>query len=83
MILNLEDQSAKMASTREWITFFQDARIPRSAAAQYAMTFTENRISMDMLMDLNKVRAYYAYMCMDRLFILELNFMIPDPILIP
>ena len=50
--------SAKMASTREWITFFQEARIPRSAAAQYAMTFTENRISMDMLMDLNKVRAY-------------------------
>lgn len=43
-----------MASTREWITFFQEARIPRSAAAQYAMTFTENRISMDMLMDLNK-----------------------------
>ena len=66
MILNLEDQSAKMASTREWITFFQDARIPRSAAAQYAMTFTENRISMDMLMDLNKVRAYYVYICIVR-----------------
>ena len=82
MILNLEDQSAKMASTREWITFFQDARIPRSAAAQYAMTFTENRISMDMLMDLNKVRAWLT--TGKRLTdILELNFMIPDPIFIP
>ena len=44
-----------MVSTREWTNFFQEAQIPRSAAAQYAMTFAENRITMDMLMDLNKV----------------------------
>ena len=42
-------------TTREWISFFQEARIPRTAAAQYAMTFVENRITMDMLLDLNKV----------------------------
>lgn len=41
-------------TTREWISFFQEARIPRTAAAQYAMTFVENRITMDMLLDLNK-----------------------------
>ena len=42
-------------TAKEWICFFQEARIPRTAAAQYAMTFVENRISMDMLLDLNKV----------------------------
>lgn len=43
-----------MASTSDWIRFFANAGIPRSAAAQYAVTFTENRISMGMLLDLNK-----------------------------
>ena len=51
----------EMISTREWISFFQEARIPRSAAAQYAMTFTENRITMDMLMDLNKASCLVLY----------------------
>ena len=41
-------------TAEEWMCFFQEARIPRTAAAQYAMTFIENRISMDMLLDLNK-----------------------------
>lgn len=45
-------------TTREWICFFQEARIPRTAAAQYAMTFVENRITMDMLLDLNKASNY-------------------------
>ena len=41
-------------TAEEWICFFQEARIPRTAAAQYAMTFIKNRISMDSLLDLNK-----------------------------
>ena len=46
-------------TTREWISFFQEARIPRTAAAQYAMTFVENRITMDMLLDLNKASIFF------------------------
>ena len=54
--LNIKILKYKMeVTTREWISFFQEARIPRTAAAQYAMTFVENRITMDMLLDLNKV----------------------------
>ena len=48
-------------TTREWISFFQEARIPRTAAAQYAMTFVENRITMDMLLDLNKASIFFRY----------------------
>lgn len=37
-----------------WIKFFDAAGVPKAAAASYAHTFVENRIQMDMLMDLNK-----------------------------
>ena len=37
-----------------WITFFTECDIPVSEATNYAITFTDNRIQKDMLMDLNK-----------------------------
>uniref|UniRef100_A0A1S4GWA7 SAM domain-containing protein n=1 Tax=Anopheles gambiae TaxID=7165 RepID=A0A1S4GWA7_ANOGA len=37
-----------------WVKFFTNADIPSPAAATYAHVFVENRIQMDMLMDLNK-----------------------------
>ncbi|ETN67350.1 hypothetical protein AND_000845 [Anopheles darlingi] len=37
-----------------WVKFFTNADIPSQAAATYAHVFVENRIQMDMLMDLNK-----------------------------
>uniref|UniRef100_A0A182M129 SAM domain-containing protein n=1 Tax=Anopheles culicifacies TaxID=139723 RepID=A0A182M129_9DIPT len=37
-----------------WVKFFTNANIPSPAAATYAHVFVENRIQLDMLMDLNK-----------------------------
>jgi len=41
-------------STREWSKFFMDAGIPKTDAAQYAAVFNSNRMTFEMLMDLNK-----------------------------
>lgn len=48
----------KMASvtqaTSEWIQFFKEAGIPPGPAVNYAITFVDNRIQKNMLMDLTK-----------------------------
>ena len=45
-----------MASSSVWKEFFTSAGIPPHAADKYARTFADNRIAMDMIMELNKVR---------------------------
>ncbi|XP_072346098.1 uncharacterized protein C19orf47 homolog isoform X5 [Scyliorhinus torazame] len=41
-------------STSEWIQFFKDAGIPAGPAVNYAVSFVDNRIQKNMLMDLTK-----------------------------
>ncbi|KAM8769063.1 uncharacterized protein C19orf47 homolog isoform 3-T3 [Acanthopagrus schlegelii] len=43
-----------IAATSEWIQFFKDAGIPAGLAVTYAVSFVDNRISKNMLMDLSK-----------------------------
>ena len=45
---------AVSSSTSYWIQFFQDAGIPASESANYAVTFCDHRIQEDMLPDLTK-----------------------------
>ncbi|XP_044059993.1 uncharacterized protein C19orf47 homolog isoform X2 [Siniperca chuatsi] len=41
-------------ATSEWIQFFKDAGIPAGLAVNYAVSFVDNRIHKNMLMDLSK-----------------------------
>ncbi|XP_070827375.1 uncharacterized protein C19orf47 homolog isoform X2 [Chaetodon trifascialis] len=41
-------------ATSEWIQFFKDAGIPAGLAVTYAVSFVDNRIHKNMLMDLSK-----------------------------
>uniref|UniRef100_A0A1A7Y7N4 Chromosome 19 open reading frame 47 n=1 Tax=Iconisemion striatum TaxID=60296 RepID=A0A1A7Y7N4_9TELE len=41
-------------ATSEWIQFFKDAGIPAGLAVNYAVSFVDNRIQKNMLMDLSK-----------------------------
>ncbi|XP_069765252.1 uncharacterized protein C19orf47 homolog isoform X4 [Narcine bancroftii] len=44
----------KGEATSEWIQFFKDAGIPAGPAVNYAVSFVDNRIQKNMLMDLTK-----------------------------
>lgn len=45
---------SSISQTSKWIKFFTEAGIPAGDAANYAILFTDNRIKLDMLMDLNR-----------------------------
>nr|XP_046150825.1 uncharacterized protein C19orf47 homolog isoform X5 [Oncorhynchus gorbuscha] len=49
MALNLNFEA-----TSEWIQFFKDAGIPAGLAVNYAVSFVDNRVQKNMLMDLSK-----------------------------
>ncbi|XP_019944191.1 uncharacterized protein C19orf47 homolog isoform X3 [Paralichthys olivaceus] len=46
--------SLSTTATSEWIQFFKDAGIPAGLAVTYAVSFVDNRIQKNMLMDLSK-----------------------------
>uniref|UniRef100_A0A8C6SFH0 Chromosome 19 open reading frame 47 n=1 Tax=Neogobius melanostomus TaxID=47308 RepID=A0A8C6SFH0_9GOBI len=50
----LTDLLEHFLATSEWIQFFKDAGIPASLAVNYAVSFVDNRIQKNMLMDLSK-----------------------------
>ncbi|XP_020784267.2 uncharacterized protein C19orf47 homolog isoform X1 [Boleophthalmus pectinirostris] len=45
---------SESTATSEWIQFFKDAGIPAGLAVTYAVSFVDNRIQKNMLMDLSK-----------------------------
>ena len=58
--------------TSQWIGFFVGAGIPKDISAGYAVNFVENRIGMDMLMDLNKVSPSLKFdRCKNSLFLVQ------------
>lgn len=44
--------------TPQWLAFFTKAGLPPNVAANYALIFSDNRIQLDMLMDLSKEYLY-------------------------
>ncbi|GFT37531.1 uncharacterized protein C19orf47 [Nephila pilipes] len=49
---------AKTMDTSQWIQFFRKAGLPPNVAANYALIFFDNRIQVDMLLDLSKEYLY-------------------------
>ena len=45
---------SSISDTSAWLKFFTEAGIPAGEATNYAITFTDNRIKTDMLLDLNR-----------------------------
>jgi len=45
---------SEITDTSSWMKFFTDAGVPPGEATSYAVTFSNNRIKQDMLLDLNK-----------------------------
>ncbi|KAK7076929.1 hypothetical protein SK128_018043 [Halocaridina rubra] len=45
---------SSISETSVWLKFFTEAGIPPSDATNYAISFTDNRIKQEMLLDLNK-----------------------------
>ncbi|XP_054707364.1 uncharacterized protein C19orf47-like [Uloborus diversus] len=49
---------SQVFDTSQWITFFTRAGLPPNVAANYALIFSDNRIQLNMLMDLSKEYLY-------------------------
>ncbi|XP_015906019.1 uncharacterized protein C19orf47 isoform X1 [Parasteatoda tepidariorum] len=49
---------SRVIDTSQWITFFSKAGLPANVAANYALIFSDNRIQLDMLLDLSKEYLY-------------------------
>ena len=46
--------ATEISQTSFWLNFFTEAGIPAGEATNYAISFSDNRITQDMLMDLSK-----------------------------